>query len=279
MLQVKTLTEKDYNFAVELANTMNWNMAVEDFEFNASLEHDGCFLLIDGKDRLGIATCISYGKVGWFGNLIVKEECRRRGGGSILVNHAINYLKRKGAETVGLYAYPNLKGFYGKLGFKFERDFSVLTAEHLKPVNTEALPKVEMTQFPDINQFDAECFGAQRERVLKSIILQKGNASYYISEGKEIVGYVATTIYESMAWVGPLICKPDHQDVAASLVKAVFNKIGGRNVYAVVSKDDVALLEVFLNFGFREEFFVSRMFLGKAIAENCIYMAESLERG
>ena len=58
---------------------------------------------------MGIATCISFGKVGWFGNLIVKEEIRHKGAGSLLVKHAIDYLQGKGVETIGLYAYPNLK--------------------------------------------------------------------------------------------------------------------------------------------------------------------------
>jgi len=31
--------------------------------------------------------------------------------------------------------------------------------------------------------------------------------------------------------------------------------------------------------GFAEEFSVSRMFLGKAAAKDCVYIAESLERG
>ncbi|HTY75806.1 MAG TPA: GNAT family N-acetyltransferase [Candidatus Nanoarchaeia archaeon] len=279
MLQVKILTKKDYNFAVELANTMNWNMAAEDFEFNASLEQDGCLLLIDGKERLGIATCISYGKIGWFGNLIVREDYRKRGGGSILVKHAINYLQKKGVETIGLYAYPNLQGFYEKMGFKFNMDFTILAAEHLEPATPETIPKIGRRQFQGIVEFDSQYFGAKREGLLKSIILQRGNASYYVSEGKEVMGYVAATIYESMAWVGPLICKPNRHDVAASLIKSVFSDIGKRSVYAVVSKTDIPLLEVFSSFGFREEFFVSRMFLGKATAKNCIYIAESLERG
>jgi predicted N-acetyltransferase YhbS len=279
MLQVKTLTKKDYPFAVDLANTMNWSMAIEDFEFMATLESGGCFLLLDDKERLGIATCIGYGKLGWFGNLIVKEDSRRRGGGRALVKYALDYLHGKGVETVGLYAYPHLHGFYGHLGFKFDQDFSVLATEKLKPVTAEALPVVGKRQFPAIVRFDSAYFGAQRKKLLESIILQKGNASYYVSEGKEVVGYVAATIYESMAWVGPLICQPKRQDIAASLIKAVLAKVGGRSVYAVVSKADAALLDVFSSFGFREEFFVSRMFLGEVTAKNCIYMAESLEHG
>ena len=72
MLQVKQMRSEDFFFATELANTMDWNMAAEDFQFMAQLEPEGCLVLFDDSTPIGIATCINYGKVGWFGNLIVK---------------------------------------------------------------------------------------------------------------------------------------------------------------------------------------------------------------
>ena len=95
---------EDFAFAVELANTMDWNMATEDFEFMTQLEPEGCLVLFDGLKPVGIATCIVYGKVGWFGNLIVEEEYRHKGAGSFLVKYAVEYLLGKGVETIGLYA-------------------------------------------------------------------------------------------------------------------------------------------------------------------------------
>ena len=68
----------DFPFATKLANTMDWNMAMADFEFMSSLEPEGCFVAFQGSERLGIATSISFGNVGWFGNLIVKENARRQ---------------------------------------------------------------------------------------------------------------------------------------------------------------------------------------------------------
>jgi hypothetical protein len=38
MFHVEKMKVDDFSFAVQLANTMNWNMAVEDFEFMAKLE-------------------------------------------------------------------------------------------------------------------------------------------------------------------------------------------------------------------------------------------------
>ena len=46
---------KNIAFATKLANTMDRNMAVEDFEFMTSLEPGGCLVLFDDSKRIGIA--------------------------------------------------------------------------------------------------------------------------------------------------------------------------------------------------------------------------------
>jgi len=279
MFHVKQMCVADFPFATKIANTMNWNMATEDFEFMTLLEPEGCFVVFQGTERLGIATSISFGNVGWFGNLIVKEKCRNKGAGSLLVSHAIDYLQGKGVKTIGLYAYPNLINFYGSLGFKQDEDFSILHAEDLASLRDATLPKVKAPQIQKIEEFDSQCFGGNRKKLLESIILEKGNLSYYESEGAEVVGYVAATVYETMAWLGPLICKSNNVDVAVSLIKTVLAKLTGLGVYVVLPKKETALANVFSSIGFKEEFSTVRMFLGEAVAKNCIYLAESLERG
>jgi predicted N-acetyltransferase YhbS len=279
MFQVKPMSFDDFPFATILANTMNWNMATEDFEFLSSLEPEGCFVVSQGSERLGIATSISYGKVGWFGNLIVKEKYRNKGVGSLLVKHSVNYLQSKGVKTIGLYAYPNLIDFYSNLGFRRDEDFSVLHVEALDSLTTETLPKVGTQQIQAVAEFDSRCFGGNRKKLLESIILEEGNLSYHKSENNEVVGYVAAKVYEKMAEVGPLICQVGHVDVAASLLKTVLGKLTGLSVYVFLPKKESALADMLFSVGFKEDFCVSRMFLGQAVAKNCIYMAESLERG
>ena len=188
-------------------------------------------------------------------------------------------MQNKGAETIGLYAYPDLLDFYGHLGFKRDEDFSVLSIENLGPVKAEAASELGAHHIEAIEQFDSSYFGGNRKRLLESIILEKGNLSYCTFEGEKVVGYVASTVYEKMAWVGPLICQQGKIDVAACLIKAVLEKLGGLSVYTVLPKKETDLRNMFLEVGFKEEFSVSRMFLGEAVSKNCVYMAESLERG
>ncbi len=279
MFEIKKLARSDFDFAVDLANTMNWKMAKADFEFALMVEPDGCFLIKEGSTRLGIATCVSYGKVGWFGNLIIDESNRRKGAGTALVAHAVNYLLGRGVETVGLYAYDALAGFYGKLGFKADCIFCLLHTEKLPKIQAMPLPAVGKKDFLRVAEFDARCFGGTRKRLLCSIIEDKNNLSAVLYDNNLIVGYVAATVTDADAWIGPLVCQKGKIDAAVSLVKSVLASLHEKSVYVVISEDDKELFKFFSGLGFIEEFYVSRMFLGKSTAQDCVYIAESLERG
>jgi GNAT superfamily N-acetyltransferase len=279
MFQIRPMNPEDFAFAIELANTMDWNMAIEDFQFMTSLEPGGCFVLFDDLKPIGIATSNSYGKLGWFGNLIVKKEYRGKGAGSRLVKHAIDYLHDKGVETIGLYAYPNLVQFYNRLGFRYDEDFSVLHTPVLKVLSAEALSSVGTNNIQQIAALDRRCFGGDRRKLLESIILNEGNLSYYVSKVDKATGYVAATVYEAMAWVGPLVCKEGNVNVAVMLLNGLLRRLTGLKVYVALPKKEISLGAILSAAGFKEDFSVVRMFFGPNVARNCIYLAESLERG
>ena len=130
-----------------------------------------------------------------------------------------------------------------------------------------------------IEGFDSRCFGGDRKKLLKSIILEEGNLNYYVSKGNELAGYAAATVYRKMAWIGPLICQEGNVDAAVTLLKAVLSKLAGKSVYLALPKKETALIEMLSAVGFKKDFSVNRMFFGSKLSTNCIYLAESLERG
>jgi GNAT superfamily N-acetyltransferase len=281
MFQVRKMEPKDFPFAIDLANTMNWNMTTADFVFNSKLEPNGCFILQENSERLGIATCISYGKIGWFGNLVVKEAYRKKGAGTALLNHAIEYLKGLGAKTVGLYAYQNLIDFYGKLGFKRDADFIVLEADEVSnlPRSDTKLNVLKQNDLSRVISFDEECFGASRKKALKLILQNPKNLSYLATEENQTLGYITAKIYEESAEIGPLACKPKRNETALKLLNAILTKVEGLEAYMYLPAAQTELLEAALQTGFKEEFRLSRMFLGSVVPQDCLYIAESLERG
>jgi GNAT superfamily N-acetyltransferase len=279
MFRVEQMKPEDFLFAVELSNTMNWNMTVEDFELASKLEPEGCFILQEGSERLGIATTVSFGKVGWFGNLIVKEEVRRKGAGSFMLEHALDYLKGRGVETVGLYAYEHLVEFYKRFGFKVEEEFLVLQGEPASLVTAEILEKTQERDVQAIIEFDGKCFGACRTKLLEHILLDKSNRCYVSADGDNIAGYGAAKIFGNMAEVGPLVCRKGHVDDALIILESILSQLKGVNVFMCVPSKEKLLLDWLSEAGLRRDFQVARMFLGPAIAANCLYVAESLERG
>jgi len=281
MFHVEKMKASDFLFAVQLANTMDWNMAMEDFEFAAKLEPEGCFVLYRGSERAGIGTCVSFEKIGWFGNLVVKEEYRRKGAGALLVKHAINYLKSAVVETIGLYAYPHLIKFYEQFGFKPDVDYLVFQGKAVLPLTGETaqLQKVKKQDIPAILDFDYQCFGANRTKLLKPILLDKNNLCFMAIDDHEIAAYCAATVYAEAAGIGPLMCHKNRGDAAVALLQTVLSKVRNQDVFVCVPSEETALLNLLFKAELQEKFRVTRMFLGPAAAKGCTYIAESLERG
>jgi ribosomal protein S18 acetylase RimI-like enzyme len=280
---VKKMKPEDFPFAVNLANTMNWEMGASDFEFNMQLEPEGCLVLFNNFERIGIATCISYGKVGWFGNLAVKDSYRRQGAGTLLVRSAVDFLKAKGVTTIGLYAYPHLVNFYRKIGFKPDAEFDVLQTNSVQvsffTKNEEKIKQYGMQDISSIVNFDAMCFGASRRKTIELLLKERNNLCFTAKEGKEVVGYSAAKVSYGLAEVGPLVCKKSHIDLADSLLGTTLDKLIGYCAYLYIPKEEGSLIDAANYAGFKTKFSLVRMFLGLPVAKDCVYIAESLERG
>ncbi len=279
MFHVERMEVDDFSFAVQLANSMNWDMTPADFEFMIKLEPDGCFVLFHGQERSGIATSISFGKAGWFGDLVVNEKFRRRGAGNLLTKHAIDYLKNKGVKTIGLYAYPNLVTFYKNLGFEPDIDFIVLKGKVTISSTHDMLKEATKRDVPEIIAFDRQYFGANRQKLLEPILFNQDNLCYVSTANSKITGYVAAKVYGKTAEVGPLICHANWEEGALILLETILSRLNGVEVFMCVPTKEAELLNMLTKAGFKEDFRVVRMFLGSAVAQNCICAAESLERG
>jgi GNAT superfamily N-acetyltransferase len=280
MLHVKTMKlPEDLEFALNSAEPMGWGLVKEDFEFMTQLEPDGCFVLFDGPEKIGMATTISYGSVGWLGNVVVDEDRRRQGAGSFLVKQCVRFLLDRGAETIGLYAYVDRVPFYERLGFKSNSEFIFLKGKGFSLPARSKIVRVDKKKVPSIIALDQTCFGAFREKLLKPILLDDSNLCVMTVEGDEVLGYAAATTYDENAELGPLVCSREHGGTALDLLKTVLAKLEGFDVSLCVPKKEASICNMLLDNGLREDFHLMRMFHGKPPTKDCIYLAESLERG
>lgn len=279
MFHVKTMSKEDFPFAVQTTRRMNWGLSEADFEFASELEPDGCFMLLDDNEKIGLATNINYGKIAWFGNLIVNEDKRNKGAGSTLVTHSLEYLKSKKVETVGLYAYMERIPFYTRLGFKSDVEFMVLKGKGFTLEPAIEAEQVTGDDLEEIMNFDQQCFGASRKKLLEPIISDPDNLCYAVHEKDEISGYCVAKKFGNQAELGPLVCKRKDSKIAVELLKKVLDKLAGVEVSLLVSSKESLINSALRKAGFHESFKVQRMFHGPPADDERLCVAESLERG
>jgi len=279
MFHVEIMTPKDFEFAIKITEPMGWGLAQSDFQFMIKLEPEGCFTLFDDFERIGVATTVSYGEVGWFGNLIIRPDKREKGGGSLLVRHALEYLAKKDVKTVGLYSYIDKIPFYTKLGFKRESEFMVLKGKAFASPTSTSLKKATKSDARAIISLDQDCFGGHRRKLLELILSDPDNIGYTFFENNRLLGFVTAKVYDSSADLGPLECEQGQTNIAMSLLKVTLNELKSREVSVCIPKKETAIISLLKEHGFNEAFSVARMLKGSVVSKDCIYLAESLERG
>jgi GNAT superfamily N-acetyltransferase len=273
------MSAEDFDFAVHITDRTGWGLAKSDFEFMMELEPKGCYVLREDSERIGIATAVSFGKVAWFGNLIVDESSRGRGAGSLLVNHALKYLKSKKVETVGLYAYMERIPFYRRLGFKSDSDFIVMKGKAFPSTVLDGIRQAAKRDLKKIIDFDSSCFGESRRKMLEPILSDADNLCCLCVEDEKIMGYAVAKVFRGIAELGPLVCEKGRSKTAISLLKSTFNSLKNSDVSLFVPEKEDAVLSMLTQKGFSQAFKVERMFHGPPHATECVYLAESLERG
>ena len=274
-INVRSMTVEDFAFAIRLSNTMNWGLREEDFALMMDLEPEGCFVAWNNEERVGIATTIEFGPIGWIGNLIVSHNHRSRGVGSQLGKHAVKYLTGRSVTTIGLFSYEELVPFYEKFGFKCDTQFVRLVgsgaAADLGTVN-----RMVEKDLQRVFELDESCTGMLRDKLLRRIFADWKELCYVSYKNTRLVGFIMARETE----VGPLICLPDFQEESIILLQAVQNALPGQTVYLGLAKQKKKILSFLRNLNFKDDFSVVKMYRGDPPeSKDCVVAMESLERG
>jgi ribosomal protein S18 acetylase RimI-like enzyme len=107
----------DVDVFLELAAAEGWICDRWEFDFLLRTFPLGCLVERANGRAVAFVTSIKYGRSGWIGNLLVREELRGKGSGAALMQEALNSLVEAGAETVWLTASEQGKSIYERLGF------------------------------------------------------------------------------------------------------------------------------------------------------------------
>lgn len=117
-MQIDQFVHNDLNRFLILANDEGWICDRWEFDFLFNAFPQGCLVARRWGIPVGFVTSIKYGNSGWIGNLVVREQFRGQGVGTMLMKSALAALENAGAETVWLTASLAGKPIYESLGFK-----------------------------------------------------------------------------------------------------------------------------------------------------------------
>lgn len=283
MFHVEKMSDDDFEFAVDLTDSVDWGFVEDDFKFMMRLEPEGCFVLYNDEVKIGIATTISYDGMGWFGNLIVEHQHRGKGAGAFLVRHALKYLVNKGANFVGLYSYVSKVPFYESLGFTRNIGYKAMRAEKLSPSellkNNSEIQEASKQDLKNLVEYDKGRFGADRGKLLKAIMAIPRNMCYLSYKNSRLRGYIMAKVYKGVAEIGPLVCERKKNNLELGLLQAVFGEIEGYDVSLCLPEKESNVLDFLQKWGFVDDFPLTRMFFNRTTSTEAIASAESLERG
>ncbi len=101
-----------------LAEREGWRIPRQEVALYQGPMADSAFALRVGDEPRGFVTVMRHEKSGWIGNLLVDPECRGRGYGSLLFEHAVDALRARNIGSVWLTASEMGRPIYEKRGFR-----------------------------------------------------------------------------------------------------------------------------------------------------------------
>ncbi len=206
MIVIRRMRPEDIVFALKLTNMENWGYIRKDFERILYYEPRGCFVAFKDGKGYGLVTTISYGKLGWIGNVVVHSGQRGGGIGKMLVMHALGYLKSSGINTIKLASYLDTQEFYLKLGFERE-GYCQVYAQSPKASEPEVSTEIRKMKRDDLRQvitFDRKIFGFDRARLLIRTFKDFPHLCFFTDGPQE--GYIMGCDSAGMGEIGPWIC-------------------------------------------------------------------------
>ena len=236
MISIRTMTLGDVPAGMYLKNQAGWNQTETDWKRFIELQPDGCFVgELDGKAVATTSICV-LDTVGWIGMVIVDEPLRRRGIGTGLVEHCLQYLDERSVQTARLDSTPAGRCIYEKLGFTV--DYEIVRMEGTaapQKVNPSVVP-VGQDRLKTVCLFDQEARGMNRHRLIENLYAQSPQNMHAVFPNGGVAGYLMHREGMVATQIGPSVALAD--DVGLDLADAALTQCAGQRIFMDIPVDN-----------------------------------------
>jgi predicted GNAT family acetyltransferase len=264
-----------------LTDLEGWDYTPADFARLLALSPEGCFAAEDDGQIISVLTTTSYGGLAFLGAVIVLPAFRGRGLGKLMMEAALEHLSRTGVETVRLNAYANVIPFYEHLGF--QREYEVVRWKGVAPIHTsQGARPAEPADIDALVSLDAPLFGARRDRLIRRLLKEMGDAFLVATARSRLLGYIVGNVSDETCEIGPWVVTPGRATAAQDLFHGLVAATGCKEVALSGPVRNPDLAPFLREIGFEEVFRTLRMWRGKdAYPGNPagLWAAAGLEKG
>ncbi|MEW5747728.1 MAG: GNAT family N-acetyltransferase [Candidatus Thermoplasmatota archaeon] len=117
-LHIVRMGEHHLGEVFSLIDRENWGWELAEIRAIHRLDPGSSVVALDGREVVGLLTCIDYGSTAFIVHIIVREGWRGKGVGVRMVQEALDDLDSRGISTVELDANPEAADFYDQFSFR-----------------------------------------------------------------------------------------------------------------------------------------------------------------
>jgi GNAT superfamily N-acetyltransferase len=259
MLKIKVMTAKDIPFAKGLTDYEQWGYRTEDFQRLLFFEPRGCFTAWLADERVGIVSATSYGRYGFIGTLIVRQEWKGSGFGVRLMERAIDFLHGRGVKTIELDGVFPVVPIYRKLGFK-DKYLSLRLMRKPGTAGFSSCSDGHSRFIREIPGFDRRMTGIERDRMVRRYLSEFPDQVYAAGKGDLRAYAVARPRESGVYMIGPFVAtgpKP-----AEAVLDRILADHGKDPLIIGIPANNRSAVELVQKYGFLNREPSLRMFLG-----------------
>ncbi|MGH2381550.1 MAG: GNAT family N-acetyltransferase [Candidatus Limnocylindria bacterium] len=224
-LRLRDADAADLSRIARLREEVGWS--VHDWALRAVLRgpRARCLVVVDDHDLVvGVGSGISYGRLGFVGNMVVDADHRRRGIGAAILQAVIGFLEERGTTRMELYATADGRPLYARHGFELTGPSAMVRVPRgaVAHVNDRiTLGEADADTEADLAAYDAPRFGGDRGILLREALDDPDRPLILARRAGKILGY--GWIRPEGERIGPLVA--DTPEIAAALIGDAFDRL------------------------------------------------------
>jgi ribosomal protein S18 acetylase RimI-like enzyme len=205
---IRPMHPSDFDFAESCTAAEGWASETR-LEFEGFLAHDpgGCFVAETQGRQIGICIATPYGESGFIGELIIIPDMRGLGTGRRLLEHAIEYLRSRGARNISLDGDPPAVPLYERVGFrKVCRSLRFIgNVQGRSHPHVRAMREIDLEA---VSAMDRQAFGADRRFFLERSLSLYPELGKVIECDGQLTGFIMGRRGNNVVSAGPWIVQP-----------------------------------------------------------------------